>query len=413
MPFFAYKGRNARGELMQGVLEAPDSGAVADQLFGTGITPVEIAVTTRKVTSNSGAPATLWARLREKPVRSMDVQLFSRQMHTLLKSGVPIMRGLAGLQESATSPAFGRVIKDLRESLDSGRELSAAMRRHPEAFTTFYLSMVRVGEMTGRLEDVFLRLFDHLEFDRDMKDRVKTALRYPSFVIIAMVIAMVIVNVFVIPAFAKVFESLHTELPFMTRILMTTSRFTLDYWPLMLALAIGAFFGFRSWVGSAKGRYDWDRYKLRLPIAGKIILKSTMSRFARSFALSMRSGVPVVQALTVVSQTADNAYLGARIEQMRDGVERGESILRTSTAANVFTPIVLQMIAVGEETGSLDDLMDEIALMYEREVDYELKTLSAQIEPILIVFLGVMVLIMALGIFLPIWDLGQAALHRQ
>jgi len=418
VPFFAYKGRNARGELMQGVLEAPDSGAVADQLFGTGITPVEIAVTTRKVTSgslsgNSGAPTTLWARLREKPVRSMDVQLFSRQMHTLLKSGVPIMRGLAGLQESATSPAFGRVIKDLRESLDSGRELSAAMRRHPEAFTTFYLSMVRVGEMTGRLEDVFLRLFDHLEFDRDMKDRVKTALRYPSFVIIAMVIAMVIVNVFVIPAFAKVFESLHTELPFMTRILMTTSRFTLDYWPLMLAIAVGAFFGFRSWVGSAKGRYDWDRYKLRLPIAGKIILKSTMSRFARSFALSMRSGVPVVQALTVVSQTADNAYLAARIEQMRDGVERGESILRTSTAANVFTPIVLQMIAVGEETGSLDDLMDEIALMYEREVDYELKTLSAQIEPILIVFLGVMVLIMALGIFLPIWDLGQAALHRQ
>jgi len=413
VPFFAYKGRNARGELMQGVLEAADSGAVADQLFGTGITPVEIAVTTRKATSNSGAPATLWARLREKPVRSMDVQLFSRQMHTLLKSGVPIMRGLAGLQESATSPAFGRVIKDLRESLDSGRELSAAMRRHPEAFTTFYLSMVRVGEMTGRLEDVFLRLFDHLEFDRDMKDRVKTALRYPSFVIIAMVIAMVIVNVFVIPAFAKVFESLHTELPFMTRILMTTSRFTLDYWPLMLAIAVGAFFGFRSWVGSAKGRYDWDRYKLRLPIAGKIILKSTMSRFARSFALSMRSGVPVVQALTVVSQTADNAYLAARIEQMRDGVERGESILRTSTAANVFTPIVLQMIAVGEETGSLDDLMDEIALMYEREVDYELKTLSAQIEPILIVFLGVMVLIMALGIFLPIWDLGQAALHRQ
>jgi len=418
LPFFAYKGRNARGELMQGVLEAADSGAVADQLFGTGVTPVEIVATTRKVTSgslssNGGVAQTWWERLREKPVRSMDVQLFSRQMHTLLKSGVPIMRGLGGLQESATSPAFGRVIKDLRESLDSGRELSAAMRRHPEAFSTFYLSMVRVGEMTGRLEEVFLRLFDHLEFDRDMKDRVKAALRYPSFVIIAMVLAMVVVNIFVIPAFAKVFESLHTELPLMTRILMATSRFTLDYWPLLLALAIGGFFGFRAWVGSVKGRYDWDRYKLRLPIAGKIIHKSTMSRFARSFSLSMRSGVPVVQALTVVSQTADNAYLGARIEQMRDGVERGESILRTSTAANVFTPIVLQMIAVGEETGSLDDLMDEIALMYEREVDYELKTLSAQIEPILIVFLGVMVLIMALGIFLPIWDLGQAALHRQ
>ncbi|WP_229508024.1 type II secretion system F family protein [Massilia sp. Dwa41.01b] len=342
----------------------------------------------------------------------MDVQLFSRQMHTLLKSGVPIMRGLNGLQESSTSPAFARVIKDLRESLDSGRELSAAMRRHNDIFSNFYLSMIRVGEMTGRLEEVFLRLFDHLEFDRDMRDRVKAALRYPSFVMIAMVVAMLVVNMFVIPQFAKVFDSFHATLPLMTRILMATSRFTVDYWGLLAGLGIGAWLGFRSWVNTPKGRYAWDQRKLRFPIAGKIMLKATMARFARSFALSMRSGVPVVQVLTVVSQTADNAYLSARIEQMRDGVERGESILRTSTAANVFTPIVLQMIAVGEETGSLDDLMDEIALMYEREVDYELKTLSSQIEPILITFLGVMVLVMALGIFLPIWDLGQAALHR-
>jgi MSHA biogenesis protein MshG len=198
----------------------------------------------------------------------------------------------------------------------------------------------------------------------------------------------------------------------MTRLLMATSRFTVDYWPLLAGITVGAFVAFRSWVGTPAGRYSWDKRKLGFPIAGKIMLKATMARFARSFALSMRSGVPVVQALTVVAQTADNAYLAARIEQMRDGVERGESILRTSTAANVFTPIVLQMIAVGEETGSLDDLMDEIALMYEREVDYELKTLSSQIEPILITFLGVMVLVMALGIFLPIWDLGKAALHR-
>ncbi|MFC5478124.1 type II secretion system F family protein [Massilia suwonensis] len=411
MPFFAYKGRNARGELMQGVLEAADSGAVADQLFGTGVTPVEI-LPTRRTTAGSGDLGDTWRRLREKKVTSMDVQLFSRQMHTLLKSGVPIMRGLGGLQESSTSPAFARVIKDLRESLDSGRELSSAMRRHPECFSSFYLSMVRVGEMTGRLEEVFLRLFDHLEFDRDMRDRVKTALRYPSFVMIAMVVAMVIVNMFVIPQFAKVFESFHATLPLMTRILMATSRFTLDYWPLLLGVTVGGLVAFRSWLGTAAGRYTWDRRKLRFPIAGKIIHKATMARFARSFALSIRSGVPMVQALTVVAQTADNAYLAARIEQMRDGVERGESILRTSTAANVFTPIVLQMIAVGEETGSLDDLMDEIALMYEREVDYELKTLSSQIEPILITFLGVMVLVMALGIFLPIWDLGKAALHR-
>lgn len=411
MPFFAYKGRNARGELMQGVLEGADSGAIAEQLFTTGVTPVEITVTTKAVAS-SGDGEGFWEKLTEKKVTSMDVQLFSRQMHTLLKAGVPIMRGLAGLQESAISKSFGRVIKDLRESLDSGRELSAAMRRHPEVFNNFYLSMVRVGEMTGRLDEVFLRLFDHLEFDRDMRDRVKTATRYPTFVVIAMVIAMVIVNMFVIPAFAGVFKSLGAELPLMTRILIGTSSFTTHYWPAMLILVIAAFFGSRSYIATAAGRYKWDKVKLRLPVAGKIIMKGTMARFARAFALSSTSGVPIVQGLTVVSQTVDNAYLCARVEQMRDGVERGESILRTAVAAGVFTPVVLQMIAVGEETGSLDDLMDEIAQMYEREVDYELKTLSAQIEPILIVFLGAMVLVLALGIFLPIWDLGRAALHK-
>lgn len=415
MPFFAYKGRNARGELMQGVLEGADSGAIADQLFGTGVTPLDITPTTRKATTPgnaAGANDSLWERLTRKKVTSIDVQLFSRQIYTLLKSGVPIMRGLAGLQESATNKSFARVIQDLRESLDAGRELSTAMRRHTECFTPFYLSMVRVGEMTGRLEEVFLRLFDHLEFDRDMRDRVKTAMRYPTFVIIAMIAAMVVVNVFVIPQFEKVFKSFHAELPLMTRILITTSRFTVEYWPVMLGAAVAAFFGVRAWTRTVSGRLAWDRWKLRFPIAGKIIHKATMARFARSFALSIRSGVPIVQALSVVAQTADNAYLTMRLDQMRDGVERGESILRTATNAQVFTPIVLQMIAVGEESGSLDDLMDEIAQMYEREVDYELKTLSSQIEPILITFLGAMVLVLALGIFLPIWDLGKAALHH-
>ncbi|WP_454775385.1 type II secretion system F family protein [Janthinobacterium tructae] len=410
MPFFAYKARNASGELLTGVMEGADSGAVADQLFSTGATPVEILVTKKAATT--GADIGWWQRLTEKKVSSMDVQLFSRQLYTLLKAGVPIMRGLAGLQESAISPAFGRIIKDVRESLDAGRELSAAMARHPTVFTPFYLSMVRVGEMTGRLDEVFLRLFDHLEFDRDMRARVKSATRYPSFVIVAMLVAMVIVNMFVIPQFVKVFASFNAELPLMTRILIGTSAFMVNYWPVLLVATIASIAAFRAWLRTIPGRYTWDRYKLRFPIAGKIILKGTMARFARSFALSSTSGVPIVQALTVVSQTVDNAYLCARVEQMRDGVERGDSILRTSVAAGVFTPVVLQMIAVGEESGSLDELMDEIAQMYEREVDYELKTLSAQIEPILITFLGLMVLVLALGIFLPVWDLGKVALHK-
>ncbi len=409
MPYFSYKARNARGELMQGILEGVDSGAVADQLFNTGITPIEITVTTKSVKDST---ETFWARLTERKVQAIDVQLFSRQLYTLLKAGVPIMRALAGLQESAINQAFGRVIKDLRESLDAGRELSAAMRRHPTVFSSFYTSMVRVGEMTGRLEEVFLRLFDYMEFDREMRERIRTALRYPIFVVVTMVVAIAIINMFVIPAFAKVYAGFKAELPAMTKLLIATSNFTVQYWSLILVVILAAGVAFKMYTGTPNGRYQWDRFKLRIPIAGQIILKGTLARFARSFALSSRSGVPIVQALSVVAQTVDNSYIGSRVEQMRDGVERGESILRTAVTTGVFTPVVLQMVAVGEETGELDDLMDEIAQMYEREVEYELKTLSARIEPILIVFLGVLVLILALGVFLPIWDLGRVTLTK-
>jgi len=409
VPFFAYKARNARGELLQGVLEGADSNGVADQLFSTGVTPVQIEPTAKP---NVDGGETWWSRLTEQKVTQMDVQLFSRQLYTLLKAGVPIMRGLTGLQESAINKSFGRVVKDLRESLDAGRELSAAMRRHPTVFSNFYVSMVRVGELTGRLEEICLRMFDYLEFDREMRARISSALRYPIFVVVAMILAIGIINVFVIPAFAKVYAGFHAELPLMTRILIATSEFTIKYWSLILVVVAVAVISFRIYIGTTIGRFNWDKIKLKFPIAGKIILKGTLARFARSFALSSKSGVPIVQSLNVIAQTVNNAYIASRVEQMRDGVERGESILRTAVATGVFTPVVLQMVAVGEESGELDDLMDEIAQMYEREVDYELKTLSAQIEPILIVFLGVMVLILALGVFLPIWDLGQVALKR-
>ena len=409
MPFFAYKARNARGELVEGVLESIDSSAVATQLFNTGITPIQINATSKP---GGSGEVSWWAKLTEEKVMPIDVQLFSRQLYTLLKSGVPIMRGLAGLQESAVNKAFAKLIQDLRESLDSGRELSAALRRHPNAFSSFYVSMVKVGEMTGQLEHVFLRLYAHLEFERDMRERVKTALRYPAFVMIAMVIAMGVINIFVIPAFAKVFAGFNAELPLMTRILLNTSNFSVEYWPVILGALIAAILGFRMFVATENGKFVWDRAKLRFPIVGRIILKGTLARFARSFALSSKSGVPIVQALNVVAQTVDNSYIASRIDQMRDGVERGESILRTASVAGVFTPVVLQMIAVGEETGAIDDLMDEIAGMYEHEVEYELKTLSANIEPILIVGLGILVLILALGIFLPIWDLGKVALRK-
>ena len=414
MPVYAYKGRSANGDLVQGTLEGADTGAVADILYSTGITATDIKVSQkmRAEEKSVGSDKNWWTKLNEKPITQMDLMLFSRQMYTLLKAGVPIMRALAGLQESTQSPAFAEMLKDLRESLDSGRELSAAMRRHPTIFSAFYISMVQVGEMTGMMDETFMRLFTHLEFEKRMKESIKSAVRYPIFVIVAMAIAIVIVNIFVIPSFIKVFEGFHTELPLMTRLLIGSSSFFVKFWPLLIALVIGAVVGFRSYTNTVAGRFKWDQYKFLIPIAGKIILKSTLARFARSFALGMKSGIPIMQGLSSVALVVDNEFMRFKVEKMREGVERGESILRTAVAANVFNPVVLQMIAVGEETGDLDGLMFEVAGMYEQEIDYEIKTLAAQIEPIMIVALGILVLILALGIFLPMWDLGKAALHK-
>jgi MSHA biogenesis protein MshG len=402
MGHFAYKARNAGGELVEGVLESTDSGGAATQLFGRGVTPIEIRPT--NAPAARGASGSLF---REK-ITHADLMLFSRQMHTLLKAGVPIMRALTGLQESTSHKAFAAVIGELREGLEGGHELSASLVRHPRVFSPFYLSMVRIGEMTGRLEEIFLRLAQHIEFEKFMADQVKSAIRYPMFVLTAMAAAIVVINLFVIPSFARVYKGMNAKLPLMTQILLEFSSFMVAYWPVILVGAAAAFFGFRRWSRQPPGKLTWDRVKLRIPIAGKIVLKATLARFARSFALASRSGVPVVPALTTVAQTVDNEYIALKILEMRESVERGESLLRSAAASQVFTPVVLQMIAVGEESGALDELLQEIGDMYQREVEYELKTLSTQIEPILVVCLGALVLILALGVFLPIWDLGSS-----
>ena len=409
MATYAWRGRNVRGEAVQGQLEAMTEGGVADQLMSIGVAPVHIAIAPEKTET---AADNWFARLNRKPVVVEDILVFSRQMYTLNKAGVPILRAFAGLQASATKPAMVDLLKDIRASLDQGRELSAAMARHQDVFGAFYISMIRVGEMTGRLTEVFLRLNEHLEFERDVRERIKQAMRYPIFVLIAMAIAVVILNIFVIPVFAKVFAGFHAELPLITRGLLGFSAWMLAWWPLLLAGAIGAAVLIRGYLNTTAGRYRWDARKLKLPIVGDIILKATLARFARSFALSSQSGVPLVQALTVVAQTVDNAFIGSRIEQMRDGIERGETITRCAAATGVFTPVVLQMIAVGEETGELDNLLFEIAGMYERETDYSIKGLSAAIEPILLAVIAVLVLLLALGVFLPLWNLGQAAMGK-
>ena len=409
---FAYTGRSREGAV-NGMLEAASANAVADTLVARGVTPLTIKQTADGPRATSGEPPRFslsrWMQPRVTPV---DLMLFSRQLHTLLKAGVPILRALAGLQESASNERMKQSLQQVRQSLGSGLDLSMSLAQNSGVFDGFYVALVRVGEMTGQLEEVFMRLFHHIEFEIFMGQQIKSALRYPMFVMAAMAVGMMVINVMVIPAFATVFKSFGAELPLATRILMATSDFTINYgWLLVAASAVGIWL-MRRWIATSDGRLIWDRFKLRLPLAGKIIRKGMLARFARSLALSLKSGVPIEQALSIVAQTVENAYLSKKIEGMRESVERGESILRAAAATGVFTPIVLQMISVGEESGAIDDLMNEVGDLYTNEVQYELKTLGQQIEPIMIIFLGLMVLVLALGVFLPVWDLGRVALKR-
>lgn len=405
MANYAYFGRNAQQQPVTGTLEALSPGHVADWLVSTGVTPVTIEPV-REVQDAGDVLSRLFGRGRVTP---LELMMFSRQMYTLARAGVPIMRALRSLETSAGSPALRELLKDLHGSLDAGMELSQAMARRGDVFDTFYVSMVKVGETTGRLEEIFSNLFHHLEFQKFMREQVKSALRYPSFVVAAMVGAVTVINMVVIPAFAKVFENMQAELPLMTRILLGSSRFMLDWWPALVAAAIGLVFAWRSFTGTPHGRLAWDRLKLRLPIAGPVIRKGVLSQATRSLALVFRSGVPIVQGLTLTAQVVENAHVAQALQGMRSGVERGETLLATSTRSEIFTPVVLQMVMVGEESGTLGEMLDEIGQMYQREVEYELKTLSTKIEPLLIVMLGAMVLVLALGVFMPMWDMGSHA----
>jgi len=407
---FTYRARDRRGTLVAGRLEAISAPSAAEQLIGTGLTPVDI-----KESAPAGEDSALgsWLASAMMPrVTIVDLMLFSRYMHSLMKAGVPILRALSGLQESTVNRAFAAVIAELRLALDSGRTLSFAMRQHPQVFSRFYVSMVRIGESTGTLHETFSRLFTYLEFEKELRDRINGALRYPLIVMVVVAIAVGVVNFAVIPAFAKIFKTAGVALPLLTRILIGTSDVTQNYWYFIIFALVGAVVGAKAFVRSESGRYAWDKYKLQLPLTGSIVLRATLARFARSLALSLRAGVPVVQALTVVAEVVDNSYIAQRIELMRDGVARGESVMRTAVTAGVFTPTVLQMIAVGEESGEFDNLLSEIAEFYEREIDYEIKGLSAQIEPIMTVLMGILVAILALGVFLPLWDLGSVALKK-
>ena len=408
MAQYQFHGRANRGQPIKGVIEASTSDAVLSQLVGRGITPIKI----EEVSVSASLVSKINIALGANKVRSVDLIMFCRQMYTITKAGIPLTRGIRGLAASIRHEHFQEVLGEIADRLEAGASLSVAMRHYPKVFDNLFVSMVDVGESSGKLDEVFRQIGFYIERDEETRKKIKSAMRYPMFVVIALIAAMAVVNVFVIPEFADLFSKFEVELPLITKMLIFTSNMFVNYWMYMLigvGVAIGACVRY---LKTDKGGMFWGQYKMRAPIIGDLIERASMARYSRSLSLMLTAGVPITQSLNLCSSAIDNPYLANKIQKIREGVERGDSMLRTHVQSAMFTPLVLQMISVGEESGQMESLLEEVAEFYEREVDYDLNTLTARLEPILIVVMSAVVLVLALGIFLPMWGMYDVQLGK-
>ena len=402
MQLYSYKAKDANGALVKGRVEANNEAGVADSLLKRQYIPISISLVETKNNIK------LFDNLFSEKITLDDMIMFSRQMYSLLKAGIPIIRAMIGLADTTQNKEFKSVLLEVTRQLEQGRELSSALAIHNKVFSRLTISMVKVGEGSGRLEDAFYQLAIYFEKEQETRKRIKAAMRYPTFVILALLGAMIILNIFVIPTFASMFEKFDAELPLMTQILIGTSNFFVNYWWLLALMLVGGVVAWRRYLNTSAGRFKWDHHKLKIPFVGDILKRTLLGRYSQSLAMVLRSGVPMTTGLSLTAHAVDNSYMEKAIITMRQDIEKGDSLLRASRSSELFSQLVLQMVAVGEETGRVDELLQEAADFYEREVDYDLRSLTAKIEPILTVFVAIMVLILALGIFMPMWNMMSA-----
>ena len=407
MAEFLYKGRSATGDLINGRVSGTSSEAVASRLQSIGVIPVEITA----IKASAMTVDELWIRMGGGRPTTKDLLLFCRQMHVITRTGLPLLRGIAGLAETTHNAVLKAALLDVIANLESGRGLAQSLKRHADIFPRLFISIIEMGETTGTLDVAFLRMYEYLSMDQEINDRVKSATRYPMIVISAIGAALGVITVFVIPSFAPLFKKLGDNIPIPTRIIIGVSDFVVNHWMLGLFLCGLVALAISTYVKTDRGRYNWDRMKLRIPVTGLIVRNAALSRITRSLTISMQAGLPMNETLHTVSSTIGNAYLAEKMSQLGVGIERGESLFKTAHSTKLFTPLALQMIGLGEETGALPELLNEVADYYKSEVDYDLENLSAALEPLLMIAVGGMVLVLALGIFLPMWDMVGAMKH--
>ncbi|MBA4390539.1 MAG: type II secretion system F family protein [Syntrophus sp. (in: bacteria)] len=402
MATFKYRARDERGLLVAGSMEAANQRDVFVQLDNMGLFPVSA------VESKVGTFAIDEFLMRFQRIKDDDLIFFTRQLQTVIRAGIPMVSGLRALEEQTNNERLRVAIKVIGQDIDKGHSFSDALSKHKGIFSELYTSMIRAGELSGSLEDVLERLSGVLEFQMRTREMLKSALRYPMFVVVTLGIAFVVLINVVVPKFVPIFKTAKVALPLPTQVLLIINDIFQKYTMIAIGVAFTAIMAFIFYKRTVSGAYAIDRLKLMLPLVGQIILKICMSRFAFTLENLIRTGIPIIRTLDIVSRAVGNEYIAKKVQEIAVSIEKGRGITRPLKDAKIFPPLVIHLIATGEETGSLEEMLREVSVHYDREVSYSVARLSAWIEPVLTAGLAGMVLFLALAIFMPWWDMMKA-----
>jgi type II secretory pathway component PulF len=402
MPLFKYRVRDRAGKAIAGTLEAPTLQGAGERLYGLGYFPV--AIEEEKGASSRDLTDLL---KRFQKVKMEDIILFSQQLSTLYRAGLPLLTSLSSLKEEASNSKFKLVLGGISKQIEEGNTLFGAMSRYPDVFSSVYVNMVRAGEASGRLGEALDRFVSLADREMRTRQKVNEATRYPKIVVLSLLTGFGVIIAFVIPRFSQIFAQFKTPLPLPTRVMIAINTIFQNYWYLVLILLFGLPLLFLRYLRTEKGKWEWDRFKTRIPLIGPLLLKVGLSRFAYTFVMLNRSGIPILQTLEITSKTLGNLTLTQTIEGMIQRMKEGRSLAEAMRESKRFTSLVIQMISVGESSGTLDEMLTRVNEYYDLEVENGIKKLSVYIEPALTLVLGVAVLFLALAVFMPWWDMAS------